>query len=315
MHLAVFPGQGSQQVGMLADLYPKFPVVQRVFNQASQSLGYDLWALIESGPAETLNLTEHAQPALLAASVACYRVWQQHDIPLPSFLAGHSLGEYTALVIAEALTLTAGCQLVAQRGRLMQHAVGVGEGSMAAIIGLANQTVDDLCQQASKALSQHVSAANYNCDGQVVISGHTQAVQAVCDLAAPQARLCKLLPVSVPSHSPLMQNAADALAKTLESTHIMVPKIPVLHNVDGARHSHPDDIRQCLVAQISQPVQWLETIKAVIREGVSCTVEFGPGRVLVGINKRIDRQVRHCAVYDQASLQKSIDTIANIKES
>lgn len=307
-YFAIFPGQGSQSIGMLAEFNEAHPSVKRIFNDASRALDFDLFALTQHDET-ALNLTENTQPALLAAGVACYEVWQRQEVKAPKLLAGHSLGEYTALVCAGAINLADAVKIVALRGRLMQQAVPEGEGAMAAIIGLSDEDVNSICEQASE--QGVVSAANYNCPGQVVISGHMAAVKQACALAQEkEARLCKILPVSVPSHSSLMASAADGLSAALENIRISKPEIPVIHNVDVDIHSHPDDIREALVKQLTQPVRWVETIQRGIIEGVSTTIEFGPGRVLLGLNKRIDRQVRHFAVYDQDTLDNTLQHIS-----
>lgn len=288
----VFPGQGSQKLEMLADISHRAPIVQTVFVTAKDALGYDLWDLTQHGPLEQLNQTKYTQPALLAASVALWKVWisSQHNPP-PKILAGHSLGEYSALVCADAIELSCALKLVGLRGRLMQAAVPEGEGAMAAIIGLDNEQVATVCEQA--AADEVVTPANYNAIGQVVISGEKTAVARAMEQAkAAGAKMVVELPVSVPSHSPLMQGITEEFSRALEHTQIKKPQIPVIHNYDVDTHEHPDDIREVLVKQLSEPVRWVETMQLFIAEGVDEIYECGPGNVLCGLMKRIDRKVK-----------------------
>lgn len=309
-YFAIFPGQGSQSVGMLAGLSQVHPEVKQLYARASDVLDFDLWQLVQEGPEEELNSTANTQPALLVAGVACYQLWQQFELPAPTLLAGHSLGEYTALVCSGALKLEDACKVVALRGRLMQQAVPQGQGAMAAIIGLEDDLVKLICAEVSQGDNNIAVPANFNCPGQIVISGHFEAVQKACQLAeAKEARLCKLLPVSVPSHSPLMASAADELKTALLNINISPPQTRVIHNVDVKSYSKADDIRDALVRQLTQPVRWVDTIKYGITEGVNTTIEFGPGRVLMGLNKRIDRQVRHFSIYDEETLSKTAEQI------
>ncbi len=288
----VFPGQGSQAVGMLANIAAQHPIIQETFKEASVALGYDLWALCSNGPAEKLNQTEYTQPALLTAGVAMWRFvkgLENNTVnTLPAFLAGHSLGEYTALVCAEALTLRDAVSLVALRGRLMQAAVKEGEGAIAAILGLEDQTVRTICEETT-ITSEIVSAANYNTIGQVVISGHKTAVLRAMETAkAKGAKRALLLPVSVPSHCVLMKPAAAELQKALAKTSFQLPRIPVVHNVDVAVHQSIDEIRAVLAKQLCEPVRWVETIQWMASRGIKTIYECGPGAVLSGLNKRID---------------------------
>lgn len=286
----VFPGQGSQSVGMLQGLAKDFPVVAETFNQASVTLGYDLWELSQQGPAERLDSTEITQPAVLAADIAVYRVWQSLTQATPSVLAGHSLGEYAALVASESLDFNDAIALVAKRGEFMQKAVPAGVGAMAAIIGLADDKLEALCLD--QANNEIVSPANFNSIGQTVIAGHKGAVERVVNNAkAAGAKLAKLIPVSVPSHSLLMESAATELTGVLAAVQVHAPKIPVIHNFDVASYSTPDDIRSVLIKQLTQPVRWVETITAMQAEGVEACVECGPGKVLTGLIKRIDRNL------------------------
>ncbi len=286
----VFPGQGSQSVAMLQKVALASPIISNTFKEASEVLGYDLWRLSQEGPAEKLSQTTYAQPALLAASVALWRVYLEDAADKPRFVAGHSLGEYTALVCASALSFQEAVQLVALRGQLMQEAVPEGEGAMAAILGLSDQEVEDLCKAVSlKNPAEGVSPANYNTVGQVVIAGHTKAVEcAIEEAKAIGAKRSIRLAVSVPSHCALMAPAALHLAQALEKINFRSPLIPVLHNVDVSEHQTPQRIRQALVNQLSEPVQWLRTIRLMVASGVQTIYECGPGSVLCGLNRRID---------------------------
>ena len=284
----VFPGQGSQTVGMMMDLANRFPVVIETFEQASVALGYDVIELVQQGPAAKLNQTQFAQPALLAAGYAAWRIWGQLTAERPAVMAGHSLGEFTALVCAGAITFEDGLQLVADRGKYMQDAVPNGAGAMAAIVGLDEEKVVALCHQI--AIGQVVSAANYNAIGQTVISGTKQAVEAVIKLAIQAgAKLAKILPVSVPSHCQLMQPAAERFAARLVEVKLLRPAIPVIHNVDVKMHDNVEAIKAALVKQLCSPVRWVETIQAMANQGVKQIIECGPGQVLTGLTKRISR--------------------------
>lgn len=304
----VFPGQGSQSIGMLRDLALLHPEVRATFETASQVLGYDLWQLCQEGPAETLNRTQTTQPALLAAGVAAWRVWRAQGGSLPAYLAGHSLGEYTALVCAEALDYAAAIALVAERGRLMQEAVPEGAGAMAAILGLEDAQVVAVCAEAA-ALGV-VEAVNFNAPGQVVIAGVTAAVERAGELAkAAGAKRVLLLPVSVPSHCALLKPAAERLAAYLAQVNVRAPQIPVLHNVDARARVSPDEIRAALAEQLYRPVRWVQIIQTMAQSGVTNLVECGPGKVLVGLNKRIAKEMDARALYDAATLAESLTMI------
>lgn len=284
----VFPGQGSQSVGMLGDLAATHPCIIETFSQASDVLGYDLWELVCNGPADRLNQTEFTQPALMAADVAMWRIHCDTNEDRPAVLAGHSLGEFVALVCAGAMSYRDAVQLVAMRGRFMQEAVPAGDGAMAAIIGLADDAVEALCKQ--YAHGDIVAPANFNSIGQIVIAGQTQAVQRVIDHAKPAgAKLAKMIPVSVPSHCALMQPAAERLAKSLSEIKIAKPQIPVIQNVDASVHDDPVVIRQNLVDQLVSPVQWVATIQAMQQRAITQITECGPGNVLRGLIKRISK--------------------------
>ena len=300
-HAFIFPGQGSQSVGMLADLNATYPIVQQTFEQASDILHYDLWKLSQNGPKEALNQTEKTQPALLAASVALWRIWQDQDGTEPSFMAGHSFGEYSALVCAGALAYEDAVSLAQDRGRFMQAAVPEGEGAMAAILGLKDEQVIAVC----KAQEQIVSAVNFNAPGQVVIAGNTAAVEAaVAEAKKIGAKKAIKLPVSVPSHSSLMKPAADKMAERLKDVTITVPKIAVIHNVDTSIKTQASDIATALVEQLYNPVLWVATIEKMIAEGVTTLIECGAGKVLTGLNKRISRQTT------AKTLEQALETAA-----
>ncbi len=305
----LFPGQGSQSVGMLLELARTYPQVQDTFAQASEILGLDLWRLVTEGPSEVLNQTVNTQPAMLAAGVATWRVWREKTAVLPGWLAGHSLGEYTALVCAGSIRFEDAVKVVAERGRFMQTAVTAGEGAMAAILGLQDAQVIEVCRQICTPDSL-VEAANFNAPGQVVIAGHASAVQKACDLAkALGAKRAVILPVSVPSHCALMKPAAERFKPVLGTMSIDTPKIPVVHNVDTRSHDSPEVIRSLLVEQMYSPVRWSDGIRFMRDQGVTTFVECGPGKVLAGLNKRIvkDRQV--LPVYDPGSLDKALEEL------
>ena len=301
----VFPGQGSQSVGMLAELAGAWPVVGETFAEASATLGYDLWQRVQEGPDTELNRTTVTQPAMLAAGVAVWRVWQARGGAAPAVMAGHSLGEYSALVCADAIDFADAIRLVAERGRLMQEAVPEGVGAMAAILGLDDDTVRDVCEQAAQ--GEICSAVNFNSPGQVVIAGHDAAVERAMAMARERgARRALKLPVSVPSHCELMQPAAERLAEQLAGIEITPPAIPVLHNVDVSRHDQPDAIRRALALQLYRPVRWVETIGAMKGQGADAVIEAGPGKVLTGLNKRIDKTMRSLPVYDDGTLDAAL---------
>ncbi|KAB7705131.1 MAG: ACP S-malonyltransferase [Plesiomonas shigelloides] len=301
----VFPGQGSQSVGMLADLAQQFPIVEQTFAEASAVLGYDLWALVQQGPAEELNKTWQTQPALLTASVAIWRVWQEKNGAMPVVMAGHSLGEYSALVCAGVMDFKDAVRLVELRGKLMQEAVPEGTGAMAAIIGLDNDSIAKACAESAE--GQVVAPVNFNSPGQVVIAGNKEAVEragAACKAAG--AKRALPLPVSVPSHCALMKPAADKLAVALQEITFNAPRIPVINNVDVAAESDADAIRSALVRQLYSPVRWTETVESMSAQGVAHLLEMGPGKVLTGLTKRIVDSMTAVAVNDVASLTAAL---------
>ncbi len=302
----VFPGQGSQTLGMLADLATQYPIVEATFSEASSVLGYDLWQLVQQGPVEELNKTWQTQPALLAASVAIFRVWQQQGGKMPAIMAGHSLGEYSALVCAGVLDFQAAIRLVELRGKLMQEAVPEGTGAMSAIIGLDNAAIAKACEESAQ--GQVVSPVNFNSPGQVVIAGNKEAVEragAACKAAG--AKRALPLPVSVPSHCALMKPAADKLAVALQEITFNAPQVSVVNNVDVRTETDPEAIRSALVRQLYSPVRWTESVEFMAAQGVTLLLEVGPGKVLTGLTKRIVDTLTAAAVNDAASLTAALE--------
>jgi len=284
----VFPGQGSQSVGMLAGLSDLHPLIRDTFAEASEGAGVDLWALSQQGPEAQLNRTEYTQPALLAAGVAVWRAWQAAGGAMPTLLAGHSLGEYTALVAAGALPLDQGARLVRLRGQLMQGATPDGSGAMAAVLGAEEALVREVCDLAAQ--SQVVVPANFNSPGQIVIGGHVEAVdRALALLAERGVRKAVKLAVSVPSHTPLMRDEANRLAEAMTALDWRQPQLPVVQNVDAEVHTDLDGIRAALVRQLYLPVQWTACVEALVARGAGRVAECGPGKVLSGLCKRIDK--------------------------
>jgi [acyl-carrier-protein] S-malonyltransferase len=302
----VFPGQGSQSVGMLAGLAADFPTVQATFAEASEVLGYDLWQLVQTGPEEALNATERTQPAMLAAGVAVWRVWNEQATVAPTVMAGHSLGEFTALVCAGALSFKDAVAAVQFRGRVMQEAVPAGAGAMAAILGLEDADVEAACAEAAQ--GEVVEAVNYNSPGQLVIAGQVGAVQRALEAAKSRgAKRALLLPVSVPAHSSLLRPAAERLAAHLAGLAVAVPTVPV-YAIGLRRHDAPDALRSQVVAQLAGPVRWTDTIRDMIGNGVTRIVECGPGKVLTSLNRRIERNkdIAMSSIEDPASLAAAI---------
>jgi len=304
----VFPGQGSQSIGMLAEMAAADPVIEQTFAEASEVLGYDLWQLVQNGPDTELNQTDKTQPAMLAAGVAMYRAWQNSSDVVPAMMAGHSLGEYTALVCAGAIPFAAAIDLVEKRGCFMQQAVPAGEGAMAAILGLDDAQVIKCCEEAAE--GEIISAVNFNSPGQVVVAGTAAAVERITGIAkAAGAKRALVLPVSVPSHCELMRPAAEQMAPLLASVEISTPAIPVIHNADVSSHQDADAIRDALLRQLYNPVRWVESVQHIAGSGIDTLVECGPGKVLAGLNKRIDRSMTALPIFDPASLEKAISTV------
>ena len=305
----VFPGQGSQSVGMLKELSELYPVIKNTFAEASEVLGYDLFDLVMNGPAEELGKTYKTQPALLTASVALYRLWQEKSSLKPAVMAGHSLGEYSALVCAGVIDFKDAVKLVKLRGEFMQASVPAGVGAMAAVIGLADDVVIKACAEAAG--SQVCSAVNFNSPGQVVIAGNKEAVDKASEaLKAAGAKRVLPLAVSVPSHCALMKSAADELAKELAKVEFRVPSVPVINNVDVAKVTDADSIRDALVRQLYSPVRWVETVQSASAEGIKTMIEVGPGKVLSGLIKRIDKEVNAISLNDAATLDAALAAVA-----
>ncbi len=303
-----FPGQGSQSVGMLAELAADHTIVRETFEEGSEAVGLDLWALAQQGPKEKLNETENTQPALLCAGVAVKRALdRQMSLPV-SVMAGHSLGEYTALVGAGAIDLADATRLVAMRGRFMQEAVPAGTGAMAAIIGLDDDKVRAVCAEGAQ--GQVAEAVNFNSPGQVVVAGNVEAIGRVAALSKEAgAKRALMLDVSVPSHCALMKPAAERLAEAMQDITFNSPSIPVLHNVNVDKASEPDAIRQLLVEQLFRPVRWVEIVQRIASQGAEIVVEAGPGKVLTGLIKRIDKSLTALPVFDSTSLETALESI------
>lgn len=308
----IFPGQGSQSLSMLSELAEFYPQVATTFAEASSVLDYDLWALTQNGPEETLNQTDKTQPAMLAAGIAVWRVWQAQNTYQPAFFAGHSLGEYSALVASGVLDFQDAIRLVEKRGQFMLQAVPAGEGAMAAILGLEDEIVIALCNEAAAA--GVVEAVNFNSPGQVVIAGATVAVNKALELATDKgAKRALLLPVSVPSHCALMQPAAAKLAIELAELTLNAPLIPVIHNASVTIANNANDIRQLLVKQLYSPVRWVETIQWLAKNDVGLLVECGPGKVLAGLTKRIDKSLTAQPLFDPNSLEKTQQLVGDMQ--
>ncbi|WP_286238595.1 ACP S-malonyltransferase [Neptuniibacter halophilus] len=301
----VFPGQGSQQVGMLAELADAHPVIKSTFAEASEVLGYDLWDLVQNGPEADLNQTDKTQPALLTSGVALWRLWQEQGGQMPALVAGHSLGEYTALVCAGAISFADGVNLVKLRGEFMQQAVPAGTGAMAAILGLADDAIEQACAEAAQ--GEVVSPVNYNCPGQIVIAGQKAAVErAIEGCKAAGAKRAVPLPVSVPSHCELMKPAAEKMAAELAKIEIKLPEIAVVQNVTAAVPASVDELKDNLLAQLYSPVLWTKSVQGMVDQGVESTVECGPGKVLSGLNKKIHKPLSVAAISDAAGLEKAL---------
>lgn len=302
----LFPGQGSQSVGMLSELAEHRDEIRDTYREAGDVLDIDLWRLVSEGPEEELNRTELTQPAILAGGVGVWRAWTRLGGAAPARLAGHSLGEYTALVVAGALEFADAVKLVAERGRRMQDAVPGGAGAMAAVLGLEDEVVEAICREVAE--DQVVVPANYNSPGQIVIAGHAAAIErALHKCSEAGARRAVRLPVSVPSHSPLMQPAAEAMRGILADTTISRPAIEVIHNADVAPHAEPEAIRDALLRQLTHPVRWTETVRGICKAGIMDLMECGPGRVLCGLGRRIDRQARWLGLEKPETLEEAAD--------
>ncbi len=305
----VFPGQGSQAVGMLAELAAVYPIVQETFAEASEILGYDLWQLTQQGPEEQLNQTDKTQPALLAAEIAIWRIWQAQGGAIPAMMAGHSFGEYSALTCANALSYADAVRLVEARGRFMYEAVPLGVGAVAAILGLDDTAIAEVCSQVAE--QQVVSAVNFNAPGQVVIAGHAEAVdRAMAAAKEAGAKKTVKLAVSAPVHCALMQPAADRMAEVLNAAQLQMPNTPIIHNYDVSIKDDVDGIRAALVAQIANPVRWTETISKMAASGITHVVECGPGKVLSSLNKRIDRSLSSYNLFDPKTLDACMEALA-----
>lgn len=314
MFAFVFPGQGSQSVGMLQALAQSEPLVEQTFAEASEVLGYDLWQLCQNGPEEQLGSTDRTQPAMLTAGVATWRVWRKHGGGLPVAMAGHSLGEYTALVCAGVLDFATAVSLVKFRGEAMQNAVPAGQGAMAAILGLDDAEVEAACRETAQ--GEIVQAANFNSPGQVVIAGQASAVERAIEvLKAKGAKRAIKLPVSVPSHTTLMRPAAEQLERRLAALELKQSDVPNIYTVDVRKHGDAQSIRRALVEQLVSPVRWTQTIQAMLTSGVRVIVECGPGRVLTGLNRRIERSkdVQMLAIEDVESLQLALQACGSAR--
>ncbi len=301
----VFPGQGSQKVGMLSDLAAAYPSLLETFDEASETLGYNMWQLIQQGPQDEINLTERTQPILLTSSFALWRLWQSCSGPTPDLMAGHSLGEWSALVCSGVVKFTDALKIVRARGQYMQQAVPLGEGAMAAIIGLEDPDIIDACAQASG--PGMVDAVNFNAPGQVVIAGSSSAVERAIELCKQAgAKRALPLPVSAPFHTSLMRPAADQLSELVSSTTFSAPSIPVVHNVHGQVEDDPHKISALMLEQIYRPVRWVDCVNYLSDSGIADLLEFGPGRVLSGLTKRINRELCASATDDPASFEASL---------
>ena len=301
----LFPGQGSQKVGMLAEIAAQHCAIKDTFDEASETLGYDVWALVQGGPQDALNLTERTQPMLLTAGVALWRLWLAQGGPEPALLAGHSLGEFTALVCAQSIEFSDAVSLVRQRGEFMQAAVPVGVGAMAAIIGLDDDAINQACTESAE--GEVVAAVNFNSPGQVVIAGHADAVARASERClAAGAKRALPLPVSAPFHTALMQPAGESLKDVLAGITVREPVIPVVHNVHADTLSDPDAIKDMLVAQIYSPVQWVACVRTMQQRGITRMLECGPGKVLAGLCRRIDRTLQAGALEQPSGFEQAL---------
>ena len=305
----VFPGQGSQSVGMVKDLAESFSLVKECYQEASDTISVDIWKLVQEGPAEELNQTQNTQPVMLAASFAISRIWADSTSQVPTVVAGHSFGEVSALTCANSMVFKDACLLARKRGELMQNAVPVGTGAMAAILGLEDDVLDALCQSVSTE-DTVVEAVNYNAPGQVVVAGHTSAVELLIDSAKESgAKRALKLPVSVPAHSSLMKPAAEQFSQALADIDIQMPGTPIIQNATLASPNSADDIRSALQAQLYSPVKWVDTIQLIKAMDVTHVIEMGPGKVLSGLHKRIDKSLKSHCISDNASLETALKSI------
>jgi [acyl-carrier-protein] S-malonyltransferase len=304
----VFPGQGSQKIGMLAELAEQNPIIEQTFSEASGVLGYDMWQLIQQGEQDEINLTQRTQPILLTCSVAIYRLWNEQQGTVPSQMAGHSLGEWSALVCANVIDFADGLRIVEARGKYMQQAVPVGQGAMAAIIGLDDQAILNACSEASSL--GVVDAVNFNAPGQVVIAGSNNAVELAMEICkSAGAKRALPLPVSAPFHTSLMKPAADNLAEMVNAVTFRAPEVPIMHNVHAKNENDPAVIKALMLEQIYSPVKWVDCVKQLKASGASTLVECGPGKVLSGLAKRIDRELIALATESAADFDAALTTI------
>jgi [acyl-carrier-protein] S-malonyltransferase len=298
----LFPGQGSQYVGMGKEFYENFGTARQIFEEADDTLHLRISEICFKGPEETLKLTENTQPAVLTTSIAALKVLQMEKGIAPQFTAGHSLGEYSALVASGALTFSEAVKIVRLRGKFMQEAVPIGEGAMAAILGMEQEQVEKICEEVS--FGEILTPANFNCPGQIVIAGHSKAVERAIEKVKQEGKKAVLLPVSAPFHSPLMKPAGESLEKALEEISVSDLKIPVVTNVEAEVNHSKDRVKQLLVAQVSNPVRWEESMRKIIEKGIEQVLEIGPGKVLSGLMKRIDHHVENRNLEDLQSLKK-----------
>jgi [acyl-carrier-protein] S-malonyltransferase len=304
----VFPGQGSQKIGMLADLAEQNPIIEKTFSEASDVLGYDMWQLIQQGAQEDINLTQRTQPILLTCSVAIWRLWNEKQGALPSQMAGHSLGEWSALVCANVIDFADGLRIVEARGKYMQQAVPVGQGAMAAIIGLDDQAILDACTEARDL--GVVDAVNFNAPGQVVIAGSNDAVERAMEICkSAGAKRALPLPVSAPFHTSLMKPAADNLADMVNAVSFRAPEVPIMHNVHAKNEQDPEAIKALMLEQIYSPVKWVDCVKQLKESGINTIVECGPGKVLSGLCKRIDRDLTSVATENVVDFDAALSII------
>lgn len=303
----VFPGQGSQSVGMMNG-YANLPIIQETFREASDILKQDFWSMVNSGPAEDLNLTVNTQPLMLIAGIAVYRAWISLGGVKPALLAGHSLGEYTALVAAEVLSFADALTLVRFRAQAMQHAVPEGVGGMAAILGLDDEIIRTVCHDITQQCNgESLEPANFNSPGQVVIAGHKNAILKGIEMAKSKgAKRAIMLPMSIPSHCSLMQSAAESMQRQLEGITLQSPKIAILHNADVKSHSDALSIKKILVQQLVSPVRWVDTIHAFAAAGITHVIECGPGKILIGLNKRIDQSLQQLSLIDSETIKQAV---------